>query len=176
MPTTLLPGRPVPAFDVPLVGGGAWSLSAQSPKTFTLIEFYRGRHCPRCHRHLLALAGLLPRFADRGVEAVAISMDGAERAEDAHKTWGLGDLRVGYGLTLETAEALGLFISNPITEREPGPFNEPASLWVRPDGTLFAANYGTTPFSRPHWPDWLEALDAIIARDYPPRGDRAPAS
>ncbi|MDJ1009663.1 MAG: peroxiredoxin-like family protein [Paracoccaceae bacterium] len=171
MPTTLVPGQATPALEVPLVGGETFSLAESKPEFLTLIEIYRGRHCPRCRRHLLSLSGVLPRLKERGVEAVAISTDPEDRAEEAHREWGLGPLRIGHSLTDETARAWGVYLSQPIQDSEPRPFAEPATFWVRPDGTLYAATYGTTPFSRPHWADWLEALDAIRARNYPPRGD-----
>ena len=168
--TVLVPSGPVPDFEVSCTDGTTFKLSGSSPKSFTLIEIYRGRHCPRCHRHLLSLKGVLPRLAERGVEVVAISMDDARRARDAVATWGLDPLPVGYGLSQHQARSLGLYMSEAIGENEPRLFAEPASLWVRPDQTLYAAAYQTTPFARPHWTDWLEALDVIAARNYPARG------
>lgn len=175
MPNSLTPGRKAPDLEIPLAGGGRWRLSEQTPEAFTLIEFYRGRHCPRCQRHLIGLNAVMPRLAERGVTAIAVSMDDKTRAEYAKGAWGLGALDLGYGLSMEDAAQWGLYISTPITEREPHPFNEPATFWIKPNGILYAAAYGTSPFARAHWPDWLEALDAIAARDYPPRGDYAPA-
>lgn len=172
MPTTLVPGQPVPDLSFPLVSGGRFDLGASNPEYLTLVEVYRGLHCPRCHRHLLGLSGVLPRFAERGVAVVAVSADPEDRARDAHETWGLGNLQLGYGLDEDTARAWGLFMSTPITPNEPRPFAEPATFFVRPDGILFAAALGTTPFARSSWADWLEGLDAAKARDYPPRGDR----
>jgi len=175
MRSPLIPGRPVPDLAVPLVGGGAWRLAEEKPPFVTLIDFYRGRHCPRCQRHLLDLAAKLPRFAERGVACIAISMDDRERAEESAEVWGLGDLRVGYGLTLEDASAWGLYLSTPIGTKEPGwPFNEPAMMLITPDQRLYSAVYGTTPFNRPHFADVLESLDLVRARDYPPRGDFVP--
>lgn len=171
MSKSVIPGRPAPALRVETLDGAPFDVSDISAPFLQLVEIYRGRHCPRCHRHLLALEGVLPRLADRGVEAIAISTDPEDRARSAKEDWGLKNLRVGYGLTPDTARAWGLYLSDPITENEPQPFSEPGTFWVRPDGTLYAAMVGTTPFSRPHWADWLEALDAIRARDYPPRGD-----
>lgn len=99
-----------------------------------------------------------------------MSADSEERAREARHSWGLGALRIGYGLSQKAAKDWGLYISDPIQNSELHPFAEPATFWVRPDGVLYAATYNTTPFSRAHWTDWLEALDAIRARDYPPRG------
>ncbi len=165
----LRPGQPVPVLDISVVGGERFSLPSPYDG-MTLVEFYRGRHCPRCHRHLLELSGVLPRLEDRGVRVIAVSMDNLDRATDAHQAWGLGGLRIGYGLTEDQARDWGLYLSQSLNDREPSIFNEPATLWVQSDGTLYAASYGTTPFARSRWTDWLEALDAIAARNYPPRG------
>ncbi|WP_298937257.1 redoxin domain-containing protein [uncultured Ruegeria sp.] len=171
MPQSLLPGQNVPELKLDTVDGTGFDISIDTADFMTLVEVYRGLHCPRCHRHLLALSGLLPRFNERGVNVIAISTDTRDRAEQAQQSWGLGSMRLGYGLDPNIARSWGIYLSKPITDREPQPFAEPATFWIRPDGTLYAATYGTTPFSRPHWPDWLEALDTIRTRNYPPRGD-----
>ena len=41
------PTTAVPELSVEVVGGDTWRLSEQTPESFTLIEFYRGYHCPR---------------------------------------------------------------------------------------------------------------------------------
>lgn len=81
----LFPHRPVPAFAVPLVGGGRFDLAAEAAGRFTLAVFYRGLHCLICGQSLGELAGLLEAFAQRGVGVVAISGDTAERAAEAHR-------------------------------------------------------------------------------------------
>lgn len=168
--TRLTPGQALPDFQVSLVDGNHWRLSGSRADRFTLIDVYRGRHCPRCHRHLLEMRQVLPRLQERGVEAVALSMDDADAAIDAVSTWNLGELKVGYGLQESDARSLGLFISQRTGDHEPRRFCEPALLLVRPDQTLYAALYATMPFMRFHYADLLEGLDAVIARDYPPRG------
>ena len=45
---SLIPRQPVPALEVPTVGGTGWRLADQKPETFTLVVFYRGLHCPIC--------------------------------------------------------------------------------------------------------------------------------
>ena len=46
----LLPRKPVPSLEFDTVGGSRWSLAAQKPQNFTMLVFYRGLHCPICHR------------------------------------------------------------------------------------------------------------------------------
>lgn len=168
--TRLPPGQTLPDFKVPLVAGGQWRLSQSEPGRFTLIDIYRGRHCPRCHLHLLSMRQVLPRLLDRGIEAIALSMDDLDAAGDSVSSWDLRNLNVGYGLEESVARSLGLFISERIGDHEPRLFCEPALLLVRPDRTLYAAIYATMPFMRFHYADLLEGLDAVAARDYPPRG------
>jgi peroxiredoxin len=167
----LKPTKPVPALEVPTVGGGTWKLADQKPQTFTLVEFYRGYHCPRCKVHLLDLDHKIARFKERGCEVVAISMDNQERAQKSKTEWGINNLTLGYGLTEKQARQWGLYISKPIQATEVYNFSEPGMFLVRPDGTLYSAQVGSTPFHRPHFADVMEAIDMIRARDYPPRGD-----
>ena len=49
------PTDAVPGLEVTTVGGGTWNLAEQKPEWFTLVEFYRGYHCPRCKLQLLDL-------------------------------------------------------------------------------------------------------------------------
>lgn len=170
--STLLPGQSAPELTVDLVGGGQWKLSEVEADNFVLIDFYRGFHCPRCKLHIIDLNNKIARFADRGVSCVAISMNEREKAEGAVQDWGLGNIPVGYGLTEAQAREWGLYLTDSINVREPGRFSEPATLLVRPGGgELHSAVYGTNPFNRIHAADILEGLDAVLARDYPARGD-----
>jgi peroxiredoxin len=172
----LIPRRPVPALEVETVGGGTWRLADQSPENFTLVVFYRGLHCPICSNYLGDLNKKAGDFAERGVNLVVISSDGAERAAEAKESWGLGNLTVGYGLDLDKAREWGLFISTSRGKTstgvmEPDLFSEPAMYLVRPDGTLYFGTVQTMPFARPRFADILGALDFVIANDYPGRGE-----
>ena len=55
--------------------------------------------------------------------------------------------------------------------KEPALFTEPGLFLVRPDGTLYWAAIQTMPFARPGFADVLKALDFVIAKDYPARGE-----
>lgn len=168
----LKPNQPVPELSVPVVGGDPWTLSEQAPETFTLIEFYRGYHCPRCKVHLLDLDHKIKRFDERGVGVIAVSMDPQDRAEKTVSEWGLHELRIGYGMSEQVARQWGLYISENFQTKETEIFNEPAMLLVQPNGKLYSAVYHTTPFHRHHFADVMEAVDMIRARSYPPRGTR----
>lgn len=174
----LLPRQPVPALKLPLAGGGQFELSRETPERFTLVVFYRGLHCPQCRNQLKDLESKLGEFEKRGVGVVAVSSDDAERAERTKQDWDLPNLRLGYGLPLRVARDWGLFISSgrgktSIGIDEPALFSEPGLFLVRADGTLYFASVQTMPFARPHFSDILAALDFVIAKEYPARGEIA---
>lgn len=172
----LFPRQAVPDLQVPLSGGGQWRLADQHPEHFTLVVFYRGLHCPICAGYLRDLDSKLEEFARRGVAVVAISSDDEARAATAKEKWRLPSLPLGYGLDLDTARRWGLYISSghgatSAGVEEPALFSEPGIFVVRPDGMLYFASVQTMPFARPHFADILGALDFVIAKSYPARGE-----
>ncbi len=173
---SLLPRFPVPALRVPLTTGGHFVLGANPGKTFDLLVFYRGLHCPICAKYLLELARLGPEFTSRGVQVVAISSDNADRGQQMASKAGAGGVLFGYDLSLKAAREWGLFISasrgvTSIGIEEPALFSEPAVFIVRPDGTLYYGAVQTMPFARPQFQDLLGAIDFAVAKDYPARGE-----
>ncbi|MBE0615953.1 MAG: AhpC/TSA family protein [Burkholderiales bacterium] len=173
---SLMPNKPVPALELDLVGGGRVSLAAEKPQKFTMVVFYRGLHCPICRRYLSELEKLLPEFEKRGVTVIAASSDAKDRAEQAKSGWGLANLRVAYGLTIEAARNWGLYVSRSkgatsVGIVEPELFSEPGLFIVRPDSVLYWGTTSTMPFCRPHFSEILQSLDFVVAKDYPARGD-----
>jgi peroxiredoxin len=173
-----MPRQPMPALEVPTAGGPPWSLAAQAPQHFTMLVFFRGLHCPICRTQLRDLEAKLPEFDKRGVSVIALSSDDAERAIRTKAEWGLPKLTLGYGLTLDAARGWGLYISSgrgktSIGVEEPAQFSEPGLFLVRPDGTLYFASIQTMPFARPQFADVLNAVDFVVAKDYPARGEVA---
>lgn len=174
--TPLFPREPVPGLSVDLVGGGTYTLSSETPDNFSLVVFYRGLHCPICKGYLGELEKLLPQFDERGVTVVAISSDDAERAAEAKEEWKLPNLRIGYGLSLDVARDWGLYVSTSrgktsVGVVEPDLFAEPGLFLVRPDGTLYFGTTQTMPFARPKFAEILPAIDFVLAKDYPARGE-----
>lgn len=107
---------------------------------------------------------------------MAISSDDEARAAETRTGWGLEALRLGYGLDLATARQWGLFVSTgrgktSIGVEEPARFSEPAIYLVRPDGTLYFGSVQTMPFARPHFAEILGAIDMVVAKNYPARGE-----
>lgn len=172
----VMPRQNAPALEVRTLGGGTWRLADQKPETFTLIVFYRGLHCPICSRYLADLERKRADFAELGIDAIAISADGEERARTAQRDWTLDTLTIGYGLDLDTARAWGLYISSGVGKtsagvEEPALFPEPGLFLVRADGTVYFASVQTMPFARPGFADILGAAKFVIERDYPARGE-----
>lgn len=172
----LVPRRPVPALNVSTVDAGHFVLGETPAPTFDLIVFYRGLHCPICAKYLMELERLMPEFEKRGVRAIAVSSDGAERAQAMAAKIQAVNLRVGYGLSLAAARQWGLYISasrgtTSIGLDEPALFSEPGLFIVRPDGALYYGSTQTMPFARPSFQDLLSAIDFAVAKDYPARGE-----
>ena len=173
---SLLPRKPVPSLEFDTVDGGHWSLAAQKPQNFTMVVFYRGLHCPVCQRYTSELNGMIEDYNKRGVSTVITSTDSKERAAEAKRKWGLPNLTVGYGMTIEKAREWGLFVSTSRGQtsagiEEPALFAEPGLFLVKPDATLYWSSVSTMPFARPHFTDILGAIDFAVGKNYPARGE-----
>lgn len=169
----LLPGRAVPDFAVELADGSTWRLSENPPDFMLMIDIYRGVHCPRCRTHLETISTMASDFADARLEVIAVSTDSRERADRSRVDWAVPNVRIGHGLSLRDAQALGLFLSHSIESRplESPIFAEPGVLFVRPDLTLYGSIIQTFPFARPKPADLLEVATFVAKQGYPPRGD-----
>ena len=179
-PTPLMPRERAPALDLPLVGGGRFALGAKPAESFDMLVFYRGLHCPVCAKYLMELERLAPEFEKRGVKALAISSDVAERAAKMAEKVKANAVAFAFDLPLVAARAWGLYVSagrgtTSIGVEEPAIFNEPGVFLVKPDGSLYYAATQTMPFARPAFTDLLAAVDFAIAKNYPARGEYAGA-
>jgi peroxiredoxin len=172
----LTPREATPELDLDTLSHGRFSLASDNPERFTLVCFYRGLHCPICANYLKELERLTPEFESRGVKTIAISSDGKERTQDMSEKVGASNLRMGYGLPLSLARDWGLYISTSrgntsIGIEEPALFSEPGVFLVRPDRTLYYGSVQTMPFVRPHFAELVQAMDFVIAKEYPARGE-----
>jgi len=172
----LKPRQPVPALDFDLLAGGRWRLAEQHPRTFTMLVFYRGLHCPVCRRYTSELNGMLEEFDKRGVSTVITSTDTRERAEQAKTQWRLDKLPIGYGVPIETARRWDLYVSSgrgatSAGVEEPALFAEPGLFLVKPDATLYWLSVSSMPFARPHFGEIAQAIDFAVSKDYPARGE-----
>lgn len=172
----LKPREQTPELEVETIDNGTWRLSEQRPEKFTMIVAYRGLHCRICRPYLSELDRNAEEFRKRGVEVIAISSDTKERAQAAKDEWKLKTLRIGYGLTIPKAREWGLYVSTSRGKTsagvvEPDQFNEPGLFLVKPDQTLYASSVATMPFARPHFREIMAAIDFVVEKDYPARGE-----
>lgn len=169
---SLKPGDKIPNLTLPRIGGGDWSVATDLDADLTLIEFYRGHHCPRCKSRLQELIDLQDDFAREGIACLAISMDNEETALQSYEEWSLGSLTVLYGLSHATARSYDLFISKNIGNHEPTLFCEPGTFLVKADGTLYLSARSSMPIMRPLLKEAIVAAQVLRDRNYPPRGDQ----
>lgn len=170
------PRQPSPSLEFDTVDGARWRLADQKPKNFSMIVFYRGLHCPVCRKYTSELNGMIGEFEKRGVSTVVTSTDDQERARRAKMQWGLPNVTIGYGVTIEKAREWGLYISSgrgatSAGVEEPALFAEPGLFLVRPDGALYWASVSTMPFARPHFGEIAAAVDFVVSKNYPARGE-----
>jgi peroxiredoxin len=167
--------HPAPELSVDTLKG-SWNLADQKPDNFTMIVFYRGLHCPLCLKYLTELESSLQDFADAGVNVIAISSDEQDRAQQTAERSKLANLELGYGLTVESAQAWGLHRSagrgkTSIGIEEPTEFSEPGLFLIKPEKTLYWSNISTMPFARPNFTEILGAVKFVVANNYPARGE-----
>lgn len=167
----LVPGNKVPNIDLPLTIQARFELSKQRPEMFTLLVFYRGKHCPICRKYLEELGSRLDDTSGAGLNPFAISMDDEERAMVVDGQWKTADLPLVHDLSEEQAREWGLYISSAREgSDEPAIFSEPGLFLVRPDMTLYFAQVQSAPFTRPSVDELLQAVKNVKDNDYPARG------
>jgi peroxiredoxin len=136
---------------------------------WSMLVVYRGRHCPRCKRYLNKLQAMLSQWQALLDLAVVSADDHTKAAADlAEFGW---TFPLGYGLSEAQMGALGLYISDPISEAETTTrFAEPGVFVVRPDGTLMLTDISNGPAARPDLNELLDGVRFNIENDRPTRG------
>ena len=172
----LVPRQKTPPLALDTVAHGRFDLDAITAERGVVLCFYRGLHCPLCAKYLAELEKQTPAFAERGVETLALSTDGEERARAMAEKVGAKALRFAYGLPLREARDWGLYISTgrgktSVGIEEPERFAEPGVFMVQPGRTLYWASVQSMPFVRPNFAEMVQALDFIIEKSYPARGE-----
>ena len=169
----LTAGQLFPKMAVVKFGGGEVHLGTPaSPNTWQLVVVYRGKHCPLCTKYLSELNEVLPELQVLNVEVVAVSVDPEEKVRiqmDQVKP----NFDVGYGLSIEQMQALGLYISNPRSpEEHDRPFAEPGLFVINSDGAIQIIDISNAPFTRPDLKTLVMGLKFIRNPDnnYPIRG------
>ncbi|MGH3769574.1 MAG: redoxin domain-containing protein [Pseudonocardiaceae bacterium] len=168
------PPRPqstAPDLRFPLQGGGFWNLANQDPHSFTMVIFYRGRHCPVCRGQLETVRAHLEQMVRLGVDVVAVSADNEATADRTRDEWDIAGVPLGYDLDLATMRSWGLFVSSSTTREEPEHFSEPALFLVQPDRAIYYAALTSMPFGRPRLDELIGGMEFVLASSYPARGD-----
>ena len=169
----LMPDAEAPSLTVDTLHHGRFDLNSEKPENFTMVVFYRGYHCPVCKAYLQKLEQLVDDYHEAGFSVVAISMDGAERANKTADEWELSKTRVGFGLSEAAARTWGLYISKAIRETEADIFTEPGLFWVRPDGRLYLVDIANMPWARPDLELLLSKAPFAVEKNYPARGNHS---
>ena len=142
-----------------------------------MLVIYRGLHCPICKNYLGQLNDMKADFDRMDVQIVAVSTDPEEKARKFAVDAGL-DFEVAYGLSLDQARDLGLYISTPLSDTETDePFAEPGLFFIRPDGGLHFAEISSAPFCRPdlQLSRWGWVLSSIRSTPLAALADHLPA-
>ncbi|MBS9405525.1 AhpC/TSA family protein [Halomonas sp. TRM85114] len=159
-----------PEISLQTLSGEAMVLGRPSQGQWQLLVMYRGLHCPICKKYLGRINDMKADFDKMSVQIVAVSTDPEEKAKKFASELGL-DFEVAYGLSIDQARDLGLYISSPLDSTETDqPFAEPGLFFIRPDGGLHFSEIASAPFCRPDLEMIKMGIGVIQEKDYPPRG------
>ncbi|MEP3347255.1 MAG: redoxin domain-containing protein [Litoreibacter sp.] len=151
------------------LGGG--SISVGGPKDrYSLFIVYRGKHCGRCKKYLNGLQAIASDWEAAGFDISVVSADPESKAQQDVAEYGW-DFDLGYGLTEEQMEKLGVYISNPLSPDETDRrFSEPAIFCIRPDGVIQIVCLSNGPAARPDLEELLDGMKFNIEHKRPARG------
>ncbi|MDI5891701.1 peroxiredoxin-like family protein [Halomonas rhizosphaerae] len=161
---------PFPDIYLQTLSGEALVLGRPPEGKWRMLVVYRGLHCPICKKYLSQINEMKADFDEMNVQVVAVSTDPEEKAKTFAAELDL-DFEVAYGLGIDQARNLGLYISTPMDRTETDkPFTEPALFFLRPDGGLHFVEISSAPFCRPDLEMIKKGIGVIQEKDYPPRG------
>lgn len=128
-----------------------------------------GAFAPRCKRFLNKLNAALPAWLE-AMDVVVVSADTREKAQPDKDEFGWS-FDLCYGLTVPQMRAIGLYVSEPLSEAETdAPLSEPGAFAIRPDGTLMLADISNGPAARPDLDELLDGMIFNITNNRPARG------
>jgi len=174
--TKLLAGEKFPTIQITDTNGNLASLSdaahlGEDKDKWSLVVVYRGYHCPICLKYLNSLTEYTEKLKSLNIDVVAVSADTPEQL-DKMKDKGL-DVKfpVVTGLTLTQMHALGLYISDPMSDSETDhAFPEPGLFVVNPKGETVMIEIANAPFIRPDLEQFVSGLEFALNKNYPVRG------
>jgi len=161
---------PFPTITLKTISNDTVVLGRPAPQRWQMLVMYRGLHCPICKKYLSQINDMKKDFTQMNVQIVAVSTDPEDKARKFASEADL-DITVAYGLAIEQARSLGLYISTPLDSNETDkPFAEPGLFLIRQDGALHFAEVASAPFCRPDLNIIKMGIQHIQKNDYPPRG------
>ncbi|WP_289032884.1 redoxin domain-containing protein [uncultured Roseibium sp.] len=161
-------GAPIEPTSFPSLSGDTISIG-QPKDRWTMLFVYRGKHCPRCKRYLNKLNAVLPAWTEV-MDVLVVSADTKEKAQADMDEFGW-DFDLCYGMSEAQMRALGLYVSEPLSEAETTEnFAEPGAFAIRPDGTLMLVDISNGPAARPDLEELLDGMIFNITNDRPVRG------
>ena len=161
-------GAIFPQMQFHKVGGGMLSIGGPRDR-WSMLVVYRGKHCPRCKKYLNKFNAMLADW-DAVLDVIVVSADTEEKAaaDIAEFGWSFD---VGYGLTENQMRALGLYVSDPLSEAETTTrFAEPGTFAFKPDGEMMLVDISNGPAARPDLEELLDGMTFNINNDRPVRG------
>lgn len=164
-----MPGAQIAQMTFPIAGSDKTIVIGETKDRWTMLFVYRGRHCPRCKRFLNKLNAMLRQWGQL-LDVAVVSADTQEKAlaDKAEFGW---NFDLGYGLEEAQMRALGLYVSEPLSEAETtGVFAEPGAFGIRPDGTLMLVDISNGPAARPDLEELLDGMTFNIENNRPERG------
>lgn len=164
-------GIKFPNINVQMLSGDVKSLGTpDNGHDWKLVIVYRGQHCPICTKYLNQLETIKSSFTDVGVDIIAVSGDSKAQLESHLDKLDI-EFPIAYGLTVEQMRTLGLYISEPRSEKETDhPFSEPAVFVINAEGDIQIIDISNAPFARPELAALANGLSFIRDNDYPIRG------
>lgn len=174
MSNKLQAGDRFPTMTVKKLGGGEIELGTpQNGATWHMAVVYRGKHCPLCTQYLAQLKELHGEFLETGVDIVALSADTEEKAKLQTVEKLELPFEIGFDLSIEQMQQLGVYISNPRSPQETDrPFAEPGLFIINEEGQLHVTDISNNPFVRPELDKLLSGIRWIRdpENNYPIRG------
>lgn len=161
-------GVPVDEMQFATVDGGTIAIGNAKDR-WSMLFVYRGRHCPRCKKFLNKLNAALSDWT-AVMDVAVLSADTLEKARADKEEFGW-DFDLAYGLNESQMRALGLYVSDPLSEAETTDrFAEPGAFGMRPDGSLMLVDISNGPAARPDLEELLDGMIFNIKNDRPVRG------
>lgn len=84
----ILIGQKIPSAALKKLDGNSIDLQQAINNKASLIIVYRGGWCPYCNTHFQDLRKILPKYAEKGLNIVALSPDSTESLMETDETYG----------------------------------------------------------------------------------------